>query len=310
QPAQNEGDNLIVQLKKDNRGKAWSPFAIRRIIYNESFLQTAFVPVRIFFEGKDDSPKYFDGKLSPFLFILPFFAFFRIKQNNSVIRLEKEILLLFSILFILFAFAKTDMRIRYIAPVIPPLVMLSVMGLHNIFSLLSARFSVLSGKIFSFGLFFLFAMVISTNAGYVVEQFRYVNPTGYLSGKVSRDEYIGKYRPEYAAIKYANENLPADAKILCFFLGNRRYYSDREMLFDGTILMNSLRRSGKPEIIVSDMKKKRITHLIIWYDMFNKWANNNFNEDERVLLDRFFKENTTLLFSEGGHGLFELKQGK
>jgi hypothetical protein len=149
-------------------------------------------------------------------------------------------------------------------------------------------------------------MVISTNAGYVVEQFRYVNPTGYLSGKVSRDEYIEKYRPEYAAIKYANENLPADAKILCFFLGNRRYYSDREMLFDGTILMNSLRRSGKPEIIVSDMKKKRITHLIIWYDMFNKWANNNFNEDERVLLDRFFKENTTLLFSEGGHGLFEL----
>jgi hypothetical protein len=54
------------------------------------------------------------------------------------------------------------------------------------------------------------------------------------------------------------------------------------------------------------MKKKGITHLIIWYDMFNKWANNNFNEDERVLLDRFFKENTALLFSKGGHGLYEL----
>ncbi len=154
QTVQDEGDNSIMQPKKDNRGKEWSHFAIRRIIYNESLMQTVLVPVRIFFEGEDNNPKYFDGKLSPFLFILPFFAFLRIKQDNAVIRLEKKILLLFSILFILFAFAKTDMRIRYIAPVIPPLVMLSVMGLHNIFSLLSARFSVLSGKIFSFGLFF------------------------------------------------------------------------------------------------------------------------------------------------------------
>ena len=306
QTVQDEGDNSIMQPKKDNRGKEWSHFAIRRIIYNESLMQTVLVPVRIFFEGEDNNPKYFDGKLSPFLFILPFFAFLRIKQDNAVIRLEKKILLLFSILFILFAFVKTDMRIRYIAPVIPPLVMLSSLGLHNIFSLLSARFSVLSGGILSFCFFFFFAVIISINGIYVFQQFRLVNPVGYLRGDIGRDEYIEKYRPEYAAIKYANNNLSKDAKILCFFLGNRRYYSDREMLFDVTILKNSLKRSDKPEIIVSDMKKKGITHLIIWYDMFNKWANNNFNEDERVLLDRFFKENTALLFSKGGHGLYEL----
>ena len=303
---QDRGDNSIVQPKKDNRDKEWSPFAIRRIIYNESLMQTVLVPIRIFFEGEDNNPKYFDGKLSPFLFILPFFAFLRIKQDSPSLKIEKEILLLFSILFILFAFAKTDMRIRYIAPVIPPLVILSVMGLHNIFSLLSARFPVLSGRMLSCCLFFFLAVIISINGIYVLQQFRVINPVGYLLGDMGRDEYIEKYRPEYAAIKYANNNLSEDAKILCFFLGNRRYYSDREMLFDETILMNSLRRSDKPEIIVSDMKKKGITHLIIWYDMFNKWANNNFNEDERVLLDRFFKENTTLLFSEGGHGLFEL----
>jgi hypothetical protein len=307
--AQDRGDNSIVQPKKDNRGKDWGHFAIRRIIYNESLMQTVLIPVRIFFEGEDGNPKYFDGKLSPFLFILPFFAFFRIKQDNSVIRLEKEILLLFSIFFILFAFVKTDMRIRYIAPVIPPLVILSVMGLHNIFSLLSARFPVLSGRILSFCLFFFFAVIISINGIYVFQQFRIVNPVGYLRGDTGRDEYIEKYRPEYAAIKYANGTLPADAKILCFFLGNRRYYSDREMLFDETILINSLRKSDMPEKIISDMKKKQITHLIIWYDMFDGWVNNNFNAGERALLSRFFKEKTTLLFSKGGYGLFELKPG-
>ncbi|MDP3282831.1 MAG: glycosyltransferase family 39 protein, partial [Desulfobacterales bacterium] len=210
--AQDRGDHSIVQPKKDNIGKEWSHFAIRRIIYNESFMQTILVPVRIFFEGEDGNPKYFDGKLSPFLFMLPFFAFFRIKQDNSVIRLEKEILLLFSILFILFAFVKTDMRIRYIAPVIPPLVILSVMGLHNIFSLLSARFPVLSGSRISLCFFFFLAVIISVNGIYVLQQFRLVNPMGYLRGDIGRDDYIEKFRPEYAAIKYANGNLPADAK--------------------------------------------------------------------------------------------------
>ncbi|RPH49161.1 MAG: phospholipid carrier-dependent glycosyltransferase [Desulfobacteraceae bacterium] len=305
-----QGGILSEESIKNNKSKDLSPFAIRRIIYNESLLQIVLLPIRIFFEGEDNNPKYFDGKLFPFLFILPFFAFYRIKQDSNSLKVEKEILLSFSILFILFAFSKTDMRIRYIAPVIPPLVMLSVMGLHNIFSMLSSRFSVLSGKMFSFCLFFFFAVVISVNGVYIIQQFRLVNPVGYLRGDIGRDEYIEKYRPEYAAIKYANNNLSEDAKILCFFLGNRSYYSDREMLFDVTILKYSLSRSDMPEKIISDMKKEEITHLMIWYNMFNSWVNNNFNADEKALLSRFFKENTTLLFSKSGHGLYELNPGK
>jgi len=303
--AQDRGDISIVQPKKDNRGKDWSHFAIRRIIYNESLMQTVLIPVRIFFEGEDGNPKYFDGKLSPFLFILPFFAFFRIKRDNSVIRLEKEILLLFSIFFILFAFVKTDMRIRYIAPVIPPLVILSIMGLHNIFSLLSARFSVLSGNMLSCYLFFFLAVIISINGIYVLQQFRLVNPVGYLRGDIGWDEYIEKYRPEYAAIKYANNNLSEDAKILCFFLGNRRYYSDREMLFDETILIHSVKNRN---MIRSDLREKGITHLLIWYELFYKWVDNNFSENEKILINKFFREDTTLLFSKGGYGLFKLRE--
>ena len=304
---QDYGDDLITKPVKDNRGRELSHFAVRRILFNESLAQTILIPIRIFFEGEDNNPKYFDGKLSPFLFILPFFAFFRVKQDSSLISLEKKILLSFSILFVLFAFAQTDMRIRYISPVIPPLVMLSVMGLHNTFSLLTARISIKSDKILLFCLFFFFAVIISFNGIYVLQQFRIVNPVEYLRGDIGRDKYIEKYRPEYAAIKYANEKLPADAKILCFFLGNRSYYSDREMLFDYSILIHSIKNRN---MISSDLSKKGITHLLIWYDMFNKWANNNFNAEEKDLLGRFFKENTTLLFSKGGHGLYELKPGR
>jgi len=302
---QDKLDDSIMEVKRDNKGREWSHFAIRRIIYNEPWLRIALIPVRIFFEGEDGNPKYFDGKLSPFLFFLPVFAFFRSKQDNSVIRLEKEILLSFSILFILFAFAKADMRIRYIAPVIPPLVMLSVMGLHNIYSSLSARFPILSGRMLSSGLFFFLSVIISINGIYVLQQFKLVNPVGYLRGNLGRDEYIEKYRPEYAAIKFANNNLSEDAKILCFFLGNRRYYSDREMLFDETILIHSVKDRN---MIVSNLREKGITHLLIWYEMFDKWVVNNFSENEKISIGKFFREDTALLYYKGGYGLFKLER--
>lgn len=302
------GENTNNETIKNRRAGKWSHFAIRRIIYKESLAQTLLVPVRIFFEGEDGNPKYFDGKLSPFLFMLPFFAFFLIKEDNHMVRTEKIILLLFSVLFILFAFAEADMRIRYISPVIPPLIILSVLGLYNLFSFFHGKYPFFSGVLPSLFLILCFAVIILSNAGYVIEQFRFVDPAGYLRGKVTRDEYIERYRPEYAALKFANNNISHDAKILGFFLGNRRYYSDREMLFNETILIDSIRRSGAPDKIVSDMKNKGITHFLVWYGMFEKWVNNNFNESEKKLLSELFRENTVLLFSKGGYGLFELKK--
>ena len=59
-------------------GGSLGHFAFRKIIFKESLWQTLMIPVRIFFEGQDDLPQYFDGKLNPFLFFLPFFAFFKV----------------------------------------------------------------------------------------------------------------------------------------------------------------------------------------------------------------------------------------
>jgi hypothetical protein len=303
---QEDGDNSIIKPLKDKRGRELSHLSIRRIIYNESLMQTVLVPVRIFFEGEDNNPKFFDGKLTPFLFILPFFAFFRMKHDSPSLKMEKLILLSFSVLFILFAFVQTDMRIRYIAPVIPPLVMLSAMGLFNMYLFLRDKLNDLSGEKSLLFLSVFFAAIISVNGVYIIQQFRFVKPFEYIKGSVGRDEYIERYRPEYAAVKFANSNLPMDAKILCLFLGNRSYYSDREMLFDYSILMRSI-KSGN--MISSDLRNKGITHILIWYDMFNNWANINFTEDEKALLSGFFQENTNLLFSKGGHGLYEIKRG-
>ena len=95
-------NNVSNDVKKP-KGR-WGHFAVRKIVYGEKWWETAVIPVRVFFQGKDDNPKFFDGRLNPLLFILPFFAFIRLKKNVHALRTEKKILVIFSVLFLLFVF--------------------------------------------------------------------------------------------------------------------------------------------------------------------------------------------------------------
>jgi 4-amino-4-deoxy-L-arabinose transferase-like glycosyltransferase len=72
-------------------------FISRKILYNETWWQALLLPVRFFLEGQDDNPQFFDGKLTPFLLLLPALAFLR-RPSEIRQRLEQRFLLLFAIL--------------------------------------------------------------------------------------------------------------------------------------------------------------------------------------------------------------------
>jgi hypothetical protein len=288
----------------------WGHFAVRKIVYGEKWWETALIPVRVFFQGKDDNPKYFDGRLNPILFILPFFAFIRLKKNVHALSTEKKILVMFSVLFLLFVFFQTDMRTRWIGPIIPSLVILSVFGLHEIITVINKKYSgntraILEGCVFAF-----VAFLVSLNAVYIIKQFNIIDPMSYISGRVGRDEYIEKYRPEYAAINYANHNISDNAKIMCMFLGNRSYYIDREVVFHYNLVSKAIIKKDSPEIIFINLKKRKITHLLIRYDLFSKWVEDNYNEREKEVINKYFRKHTSLLFSKNGHGLYQLENHK
>ena len=287
-------------------GSGLRHFEVRRIVFKESLWQTLLIPVRIFFEGQDDLPQYFDGKLNPFLFFLPFFAFLGFKKNTSQMGADKKILLAFAVLYLLFTFFKTDMRIRYVAPIIPPLVILSMYGLYQINAFIAGRVSVSVRKCMPVGVTAVVVLMFGMNTAYILGQFDYVEPLSYLSGRLDRDAYIQKYRPEYTAIKYANENLQNQAKILCVFLGSRRYYSEKEMVFGDAFFRNTVMKAQAPENISADLKEQNITHMLIRYDMFDHFINQQLDAGSQMILGNFFKNHTHRLFSKAGYRLFKL----
>lgn len=78
-----------------------NPFAIRRMLYNESIWQTPAVPFRIFFQGQDNDPALFDGRLNPYLIIFAILWIFFGKPSERQIKVEKTIWAGFAILFII-----------------------------------------------------------------------------------------------------------------------------------------------------------------------------------------------------------------
>lgn len=284
------------------------PVILRKLMYNETWLETMLVPLRVFFQGQDDSHQYFDGKLNPALLILPIFAFVMTIRDKNTHRynVENGIMLIFSILFVLIVFFQTNMRIRYIAPAIPWLVILSMFGLKNIFLHLGKLFDGKARRVAGGIALITVLLMLGGNMTYIIKQFQIVAPFQYLSGSISRNHYIEKFRPEYAAIRYANDLLPSEAKILSLFIGNRGYYSDKEMLFDINLFHTIVQKSDSSEELQAHLVNLGLTHLLIRLDMFDNWSHNNLNEMEKQLVINFLNLKTSLLFSKNGHNLYRL----
>ena len=282
-----------------------SHFERRRDLYGESGWEIALIPIRVFFQGKDNDPKYFDGKMNPFLLLLPIFAFIGIKKEKQILILEKTLFLLFAFLYLLFAYAQTIIRIRYIAPIIPPLVILSMFGLFNIEKILLNLNRFFSPNIKKNIIFSIVFVMLSLNAMYMIYRFNYVQPIAYIKGDVTRDAYIQKFRPEYAAFQYANHHLSRDSEILGIYIGKRSYYSDIPILFSLDILQNLASEAETAQEVYDGLIKKEVSHLLINYELFNYWLKNYTNHGKNVLKD-FFEHYTVQEFFKDGYGLLKL----
>jgi hypothetical protein len=287
---------------------------LRSSVYHETWWQIALLPVRVFFQGQDGSPQFFDGKLNPFLLLLPFLAFYHIREDPPILRNEKKIFLAFAGLFFATAFFTSDMRIRYISAIIPPLVILWVFGVRKMVSIISELRERHLRYVGLAALLLVVSFSLSLNAYYIFTQYKYVDPFGYLSSTLSRDEYIDKYRLEYPVIRYINATLDPNDRILFLFMGKRGYYCDREYVLDmvsnRSLLRQLVKRSSKPKEILQGLKDNGITHMLIRYDIFDRWVKDedHFTIRDQELLARFFKGHVELLYFKWGYGISRLER--
>src|ERR1043166_2042050 len=221
-------------------------FAKRGIFYGESWWEIAALPLRVFFSGRDNDPRYFDGVLSPILILLLPWAF-KGKWAD-----EKTFLFSFALLYFAYALFLADLRIRYILLIVAPLIALFAYGVFNIYLRIKQ-------PAYLFAALLIFA---GFHISYLWRYFQQVDPLSYLVGRETRTVYLSRVLPEYPVFEFINRQLPATAKIYLLFIGRRTYYCERDYFHDGGelpgFLLSALKSAQDPTDVEKLLSTKNI----------------------------------------------------
>ena len=286
-------------------------FQMREILHGESLWETLLIPVRIFFQGQDNSIRYFDGVLNPMLILLPPFALI-----NKAFYRDKLFFFSFTIFFILTVFFLNqkafamEATVRYTLPVIPLLSILTVMGMVNIWNL-AMSYSRPVRNILGAVLFAVCIIMMSKNIFYIKDYYQNINPMNYISGKESRDDFIKRHHGSYEAMKFINEHTPENARIRLVFLASRGYYLDR--MYDegasyGIADVIGLANNAHDERSFQKyLHSLGCTHLLVRTDLYLKYLQDN-NPPEtvnRVL--QLMKQSTDVIYNANGYAIYRLR---
>jgi hypothetical protein len=269
-------------------------FEKRELFYGENLWQIIGLPLRIFIFGQDDNPQYFDGVLTPVLILFLPWAF-----KGKWLE-DKKYLAGFALLLLVYALFLVEMRIRYILPIVPPLVILLAYGVFNAYLRIKKPALLIAGL-------FCFAAWHST---YLWKYFSQARAIGYLSGEVSRTEYLLRKLPEYSSFNFVNHETPANAKIYLLFIGRRAYYCDRDYFHDGGdlpgYLLGAIRAAKNADQIDRALRQKQITHLMAHEDLLARFLSDNLTPDQALVWNDFAATKITLSFRDRGYAVYQL----
>jgi len=272
-----------------------SPVAKRYMVYGESTSGILLLPLRIFLEGRDNSIEKFDGVLNPvFLLFIPL-AFMGRRRG------DKFYLGAFLGLFFVMAALTADLVTRYLMPSIPALIILVTLGIRNLFEEKKYLKAINTG---------LLVLLFVFDAVYIASLYGQVRPLPYLESRESRDAYLSRAIPDYDSIRFANSYLPASAKVMLVFAGDRGYYWKREYCYGdraGVYLKGFVNGSRDDEELKNKFLKMGVTHLFANDRLLDKFANDNFNTEKIKVLAAFFKNHIERLYASNGFSVYVIR---
>lgn len=262
----------------------------RKLVYHESLVYTLSIPLRVFYEGQDDNTQFFDGRLNPLLLLFALILFFSKEK-----RWQNKFFMVFVILTLFYTLFAIDMRIRYIITIVPPMIILSIFGIYQLKIWLLRKFS---KSITSFILAIFISIYFLYNISYMVDLFKKIDPLPYISGKISREEYIESKLSYYSLNQLANKVVPHDGKLLGIFTGNRRYYIDVPLTLDSKLLFRLSNQVDSVSDLAVKLSNKNITHMLVRMDLLNDELSRTEDKSKKIITDFFTNHAKPLAFND------------
>jgi len=288
-------------------------FQMREIMYGESFWETLLIPLRMFFQGEDNSYRYFQGALNPILILFAPFT-----MLNKKYKQDKIFFALFSALFIFMAYFLTEKQVRYILPVLPFLSILAVMGIKDLTDklkaetfLFSLRFHVTVRSISRIVLFACVSILLASNLFYLRDRINIIKPLPYIFGQESRENFLKRHLLHYNAVRYINANLMDDAKVFTMFLGRRGYYLDRtyknEPSFGRNTIIHMVNSSTHEKKFTKYVRSMNVTHILMRTELVDNYLKDNFSQEEIKRFLNLAKKCWKLVYETNGYTVWDIQ---
>lgn len=248
-----------------------SHFEARRILDDKGPADELLVPIRISTDFTLRAVKNLDGPLGPlFLVALPFVLL--IRKRPSLV----NGLLCMSAAYVLFLWPQGMLKARYLIPVLPLMTVAVGVAVEGGPARLGRPGTIVAVA--------LLTAVLSVHLVLVSGYLRYVAPVDYLSGKVTRDEYLREHIRDFDCFAFINSRLPVDARVFFLYTGNDGYYCERDHLFDtyylGYTIKGIIRAAADAEAIREAFTSLGVTHLFVNWGYLDKSFSLTLAEDE------------------------------
>ena len=275
-----------------------SAYEIRSRLYGETLKDQILLPWTLSLKTQTKSRHELDGVINPiFLIFLPFFIF--LPQKTP----EIKWIAYFSLLYFLFFWASSVVRLRYLMPVYP---------LLGIITAFTAGALNIKGKKFFITL--TLSVVFLLNLYWVLRYTSHVNPINFLVGKESRQAFLGRHLPAYPVYEYVNNNLSPTSRIMFLYggnFGNDGYYLNGDYFYDSryqsSTVKDILQKSSTPEEVRKELTRMGITHLFINGNLLYTDLSSSLPKEKLLLYKNFCQKYLHLEFKQGGSSLYCLQ---
>ncbi len=288
-------------------------FQMREIVYGEGLRETLLIPIRMFFQGQDNSYQYFQGSLNPILILFSPFILLSKKYKP-----DKLLFVFFSVIFIFMAYFLTEKQVRYILPTIPFLAILAVMGIKELVDKIGggnfyspSPFNKNAKSIARIFIFATVAILLTFNFIYLKNRMDIIKPFPYVLGQETKKAFLKRHLLHYHAVEYINQNLPDDAKVFTIFLGRRGYYLDKDYRNERSFGRNTISRmvnsSTHEKKFTKYVRSMNVTHILMRTELVDNYLKDNFSQEEIKRFLNLAKKCWKLVYETNGYTVWDIQ---
>jgi len=210
-------------------------------------------------------------------------------------------LLIVTLIFYTAWFLQTHQS-RFLMPVIPLLALLSASGIEWLVSLCKKQLRLLIRS--GIALFLVCTTWLATPEGRARVNIHWP----FLSGQLTRQEFLLQEVPGYAAFAYANKVLPNDAYVLLALYESRGYYLDRNYMWVNPISQRVLRLEEFKDAadLANALRERGFTHILFRSVGLERYTYIRYGEYITRLMRSFLAQECRLIYSTPELEIYEL----